>query len=238
MLRRPSIVVCPSTIFKDVLLQNCWASWSQSSSGASMGQGNESLFGTSGSHDQDGRHAHVLKKPFKNLLLRNQRANDLGPWYIALGPWAHQSLFKWWPWVDLDLFYGKVKFGPLRFYMGKSVRKSFNGRNLQQMTTVTWGICLHKNSDPKALSAPVPGLYTCIKKWKIMYKIKLQRYFFWNLQQMGKVTRLFCWHQDFVHKGLSTPAPGLYTCGKTLKSVYKIIIQRDWFETCNKWSNW
>ena len=25
---------------------------------------------------------------------------------------------------------------------------------------------------------------------------------------MGKVTRLFCWHQDFVHKGLSAPALG------------------------------
>ena len=36
---------------------------------------------------------------------------------------------------------------------------------------------------------------------------------------MGKVTRLFCWHQDFVHKGLS--APGLNTCGKTLKNMYK-----------------
>ena len=55
-----------------------------------------------------------------------------------------------------------------------------------------------------------------------MYKIRLQRFFFWNLQQMGKVTRLFCWHQDFVHKGLSAPVPGLYTCGKTLKNVYKI----------------
>ena len=24
---------------------------------------------------------------------------------------AHHNLFKWWPWIDLDLFYGKVKFG-------------------------------------------------------------------------------------------------------------------------------
>ena len=39
---------------------------------------------------------------------------------------------------------------------------------------------------------------------------------------MGKVTRPFCWHQNFVHKGLSAPALGLYTCGKTLKNVYKI----------------
>ena len=42
-----------------------------------------------------------------------------------------------------------------------------------------------------------------------MYKIRLQRY--WHFQQMGKVTRSFCWHQNFVHKGLSAPAPELYT---------------------------
>ena len=36
---------------------------------------------------------------------------------------------------------------------------------------------LYKNSDPKGLSAPVPVLYTCIKTWRIMYKIGLQRYF-------------------------------------------------------------
>ena len=47
--------------------------------------------------------------------------------------------------------------------MGKTVRKSFNGRNLQQVTRVTKGLCLYKNSDPKGLSAPAPGLYTCIK---------------------------------------------------------------------------
>ena len=70
--------------------------------------------------------------------------------------------------------------------MEKTVRKSFNGRNLQQMTRVTKGL--------------------------------------WNLQQMGKVTRLFCWHQDFVHYVLSAPAPGPYTCGKKcIKSEFKAI---------------
>ena len=63
-----------------------------------------------------------------------------------------------------------------------------------------------------------------------MYKIQLQRLFFWNLQQMGKVTRLFCWHQDFVHKGLSASAPGLYTCGKTVK----MCIKSEFKEICLK----
>ena len=43
--------------------------------------------------------------------------------------------------------------------MGKTVRKSFNGRNLQQMTRVTKGSCLYKTSDPKLLSAPPAKLY-------------------------------------------------------------------------------
>ena len=107
-------------------------------------------------------------------------------WYVALRHWAHHSLFKWCPKVDLELFYGKVKFGLLCFCMGKTVRKSFNGRNLQQMTKVTKGLCLYKNSDPKGLSAPVPGLYTCIKTWKIMYKIRLQRYFFETCNKWAK----------------------------------------------------
>ena len=30
----------------------------------------------------------------------------------------NHSLYKWWPWSDLDLFYGKVKFGNLGFSIG------------------------------------------------------------------------------------------------------------------------
>ena len=87
---------------------------------------------------------------------------------------------------DLHVFYGNIKYGLLCFYIGKTVRKSLNGRNLQQMTRVTKGICLYKNSDPKWLSAPAPGLYTCIKTWKIMYKIRLQRYFFETCNKWAK----------------------------------------------------
>ena len=43
----------------------------------------------------------------------------------AQAVWSGSTLFVilsasfGWPWVDLDLFYGKVKFGPLCFCMGK-----------------------------------------------------------------------------------------------------------------------
>ena len=49
------------------------------------------------------------------------------------------------------------------FIWGKLLEKSFNGRNLQQMTRVTKGLCLYKNCDPNGLSALAQGLYTCLK---------------------------------------------------------------------------
>ena len=62
--------------------------------------------------------------------------------------------------------------------------------------------------------------------------------FLWNLQQMGKVIRPFCWHQNFVPWGLSAPAPGLYICFKSWKKMYKIRLQRHLFETwTNEWSD-
>ena len=45
--------------FKHLLLRNRWADQSQILFGASLGRGNYILFTASGSHDQDGRHAHI-----------------------------------------------------------------------------------------------------------------------------------------------------------------------------------
>ena len=87
--RRPSF-----TMLKDLLLRNRWADQSQILCGASLGRGNDILFAASGSHDQDGRHAHIWYKPFKNLLLQNRRADFHETWYVALGTPAHHSLFK------------------------------------------------------------------------------------------------------------------------------------------------
>ena len=46
------------TMLKD-LLQNRFANQSEILCGASLGRGNDILFAASGSHDQDGRHAHI-----------------------------------------------------------------------------------------------------------------------------------------------------------------------------------
>ena len=35
-----------------------------------------------------------MVKPFKFLLLWNQKANGLGTWYVALGMWALPDLHK------------------------------------------------------------------------------------------------------------------------------------------------
>ena len=55
-VRRPSSVV---NNYKHLLLWNRLANQSQIFCEASLGKGNESLFAASGSHDQDGRHAHI-----------------------------------------------------------------------------------------------------------------------------------------------------------------------------------
>ena len=56
--------------------------------------------------------------------LWNQKADDLETLYAALGTQVLPNLFKWWPWVDLDLFYGKDTFGPLCFCKpGKKVKQ-------------------------------------------------------------------------------------------------------------------
>ena len=65
------------------------------------------------------------KKTWKIFLLWNQKADDLESLYAASSAQVLPSLFKWWHWVDLDLFYDKVKFGPLGFCMGKSWNNGF-----------------------------------------------------------------------------------------------------------------
>ena len=81
-----------STMLKHLLLRNRLADQSQILCGASLGRGNEILFAASGSHDKDGRHAHIWSKPFKNLLLQNRRADFQETWYVATGTPAHHKL--------------------------------------------------------------------------------------------------------------------------------------------------
>ena len=67
-----------------------------------------------------------MVKTFKNLLFQNRKFYDLEIWHAASETQALQSLYKWLLWVDLDLFYGKVKFGNLGFSIGKSENSGFS----------------------------------------------------------------------------------------------------------------
>ena len=58
-VRRPSVRPSSSTMLKHLLLRNRLADQSQILCGAFLGRGNDILFAASGSHDQDGRHAHI-----------------------------------------------------------------------------------------------------------------------------------------------------------------------------------
>ena len=50
------------------------------------------------------------KKNIKNIFVWNRKSDDLETWYTALSTLDYQ----------VYIFYGKVKFGPLCFCMGKS----------------------------------------------------------------------------------------------------------------------
>ena len=71
----------------------------------------------------------IFGKTFKNLLLQNRKSYDSETWHAASGTQALQSIYKWLQWVDLDLFYGKVKFGNLGFSIGKSENSGFFRNN-------------------------------------------------------------------------------------------------------------
>ena len=50
--------------------------------------------------------------------------------------------FKWRPWVDLDLFYGNVKFGPFCFCMGKSENNWFLAHLSWRLTRWAYSIAM------------------------------------------------------------------------------------------------
>ena len=80
---------------------------------------------------------YMVKKNLKNLLLQMRKSYVLIIWHAALGTQALQSLYKWWPWVALNLFYGKVKFGFLGFSIGKSENSGYF-RNYCSLWSESW----------------------------------------------------------------------------------------------------
>ena len=89
------------------------------------------------------------------------------------------------------------------------------------------------------------GLYTCIKLWKKMYKIRLQRDFFFTCNKWLK------WQENSVDIKILTPgvvcpwpaaiynyyALGLYTCIKLWKKCIKSDFKEIFFFVTNDWSD-
>ena len=62
----------------------------------------------------------IYGKNLKKNLLQNQSTDDRKTLYVALALQVLPRLFKLSPWVDLDRFYAKVKFGEIGLCIGKS----------------------------------------------------------------------------------------------------------------------
>ena len=110
-----SIPIETASVRRPFILNNL-ANQSQILCWASSGRGNQSLYKWARSHDQDGPMPIYGKNP-----LENQKSYDLETWLAASDTQGLQSWFKRRPWNDLELFYVKVKFGPLGVWIKKLV---------------------------------------------------------------------------------------------------------------------
>ena len=131
-----------------------------------------------------------MVKTFKNLLLRNQKADDLETWYTASGARVLPSLFKWWPLVDLNLFYGMVKFSPLCFYKGEGKTMDFSETivvddlKLETDDRSDKKFLLTSKLCPLGTVCPLPqGCIHVLNHEKNILNQTAKRCF-WNLQQM------------------------------------------------------
>ena len=89
--------------------------------------------------------------------------------------------------------------------------------------------CWHKNFVPKGLCAPAPGLYTCIKSWKKMYKVRLQRDFFLFVANDQR-DKMFLLNSKFCPLGLSAPDLQQYTFIKSWKGFIKSEVEEILFK--------
>ena len=82
----------------------------------------------------------------------------------------------------------------------------------------------------------LPLSWGCIELWKNCIKSDFKDMFL-KLAINDRRDMMFLLTSKFCSQGVA-PAPGLYTCRKSRKKVYKIRLQRDFFETCSTWPKW
>ena len=183
-----------------------------------------------------------MVKTFKKYSFPEPKTDDLETWYAASGTRVLPSLFKWCP---LTYFTVRSDLVPYAFAWEKGKTMDF----LETIVTYDSKLAKDDRSDKKFLLTsklcppwtvcPLPHLYTCIKSWKRkLYKIRLQRHFFETCNKWVKRKGLS------VDIKLLSPAdclslPRGYIHELNLeKKMYKIRLQRYFFETCKKWMKW
>ena len=95
----------------------------------------------------------IYGKNLKNLLLWNQKADDLESCYATSGIRVLSNLSKWCLWVDLDLFYGNVKFGPLCYCIWEK-GKTMGFSETVVVCDITVGRCIQIKWEHEALWVP------------------------------------------------------------------------------------
>ena len=68
----------------------------------------------------------IYGKNLKNLLLWNQKADDLETWYAPSGARVLPSLFKWWPWLTMTNFTARSNLVPYAFIWEKGKTMEFS----------------------------------------------------------------------------------------------------------------
>ena len=119
----------------------------------------------------------------------------------------------------LILLYGKIYISP-----GKMLESHLMGKTYNK-----WPKGHDVSVDIKRLSPrgclPLHRGYTCIKAWKNIYKIRIQRDLL-NLLQMGKVKKPFCYIK-LLSPRVVCPCHGAICMYKIIKNVYKVRFQKD-----------
>ena len=160
-----------------------------------MGWGNERMKGCS---NGPGHMTKMATMPIYGKNLKKSSAEPKGrwPWNLvcSMGSRVLPGLFRWWPWVDLDIIYSKIRFGPYAFVWEKGKTMDFSE------TIVVYDLKLPTDDWSN-------------KKFLLTSK----------LCPLGAVCPL---------------PPGYIHLLNHEKKLYKVRLQRDFFETCNKWMKW
>ena len=191
---RPLSSVRPlSTLFKHLLLRKHWLIEAKFHMESPWIEGTKVFFKQSWSHDPRWPPCPYMLKTLKNLLLRNQKADDLETWHAASGARVLPGLFKWWP---------------LCFVWKEGKTMDFS----ETIVVYDLKLATDDRSDKKfllttkllGLSAPAPRLYTCINLWK-----KLTNE--WSDKTFLSTSKLF---------SPVCPCPGAIYMYKIMKKIY------------------